>query len=265
MKPAATVVTGAGGGIGRALARLTAERHGGPLLLLGRSPGPLEETAGAVRRLGGAVETAAVDVRDRPALSAVLAAFDARHPVARAWVNAGVSAGPAPGGPLEAEEDVARLVETNLTGAIATVAALAGPMAARGTGRIGLVSSVAAIRPLPELATYSATKAGLLAYGEAIRPALAPRGVAVSVLLPGFVTSPMSARHLGPRPFEIPPERAARIMDDALAAGRAVRAFPWPMALLVRASRLAPRFVLDPILARFGAEIAPDGRTARGD
>lgn len=260
--PARTIaLTGASSGIGAALAaELSAP--GVRLALAGREAGRLEEVAAACRSRGAVAETAVVDVRDRAVLHAWLAAVDAAGAVDVLIANAGVSAGLGPRQSRERDDDVRRLVEVNLLGTIDTVSGLVEVMRARGRGHIVIVASVAGLRGYPAMPTYSATKAALIAYGEAIRGWLRPSGVAVTVVCPGFVTSPMSARHKGSKPFEVPVEKAARIIARGIAARRAVVAFPFLLALGARASRLLPAGLSDLAFRPFAAKIEADPRAS---
>jgi short-subunit dehydrogenase len=130
----------------------------------------------------------------------------------------------------------------------------------RGRGRIALMSSMAASRPLADMPSYSASKAAVRAYGEALRGWLGPRGIAVTVICPGFVTSPMSARHRGFKPFEISAERAADIIARGVVRRAAFVTFPWPLALLCWLDRRLPPKLADRLAAGFNAEIDPDPR-----
>lgn len=253
------VLTGASSGIGRALA----ERLAGPgvaLLLIARDEGRLAETAAAVRARGGAAETAALDVADRDATAAALAAFDAAGPVDLVIANAGVSLGLGPGRTPEDADAARRLWAVNLFGALNTVEPLLPAMIARRRGAVALMSSMAAIRPLPDMPSYSASKAALRALGEAWRSWLAPQGVAVTVICPGFVTSPMSARHRGFKPFEVAPERAAELIARGLARGAPYVTFPWPLALLSWLDRRLPPRLADLAGRGFAATIEPEAR-----
>jgi len=252
-------LTGASSGIGAALAAELAA-PGVRLALAGRDEARLEEVAATCRAKGATVETAAVDVRDRPGLHAWLAAVDAAGAVDVLVANAGVTAGLGPRQSRERDEDVRRLVEVNLLGAIDTVSGLVEAMRARRRGQIVLVASVAGLRASPSLPTYSAAKAGLIAYGEAIRGWLRPFGVAVTVVCPGFVTSPMSARHKGAKPFEMPVETAARIIARGIARRRPLVAFPFLLVLGMRASRLLPATLSDLCFRPFAAKIEADPR-----
>lgn len=252
-------LTGASSGIGAALAAELAG-PGVRLALAGREAGRLDEVAAACRSKGAVVETALVDVRDRGALHAWLAATDAGGEVDVLIANAGVSAGLGPRKSRETDDDVRRLVEVNLIGAIDTVGGIVEAMRARRRGQIVIVASVAGLRGYPAMPTYSATKAALIAYGEAIRGWLRPSGVSVTVVCPGFVTSPMSARHKGSKPFEMPVEAAARIIARGIAGRRAVVAFPFMLALGARLSRLLPAVLSDRAFEPFAARIERDPR-----
>ncbi len=252
-------LTGASSGIGAALAAELAG-PGVRLALAGREAARLADVAAACSAKGAVVETALVDVRDRATLHAWLAAVDAAGEVDVLIANAGVSAGLGPKKTRERDEDVRRLIEVNLIGAIDTVGGLVEAMRARRHGQIVIVASVAGLRGYPAMPTYSATKAALIAYGEAIRGWLRPSGVTVTVVCPGFVTSPMSARHKGSKPFEMPVEKAARIIAGGIARKRAVVAFPFLLALGARLSRLLPAALSDRAFEPFAAKIERDPR-----
>jgi short-subunit dehydrogenase len=103
-------------------------------------------------------------------------------------------------------------------------------MRRRGSGQIALVSSLAAYYGLPQTPTYCASKAALRAYGEALRLRLAPQGIAVSVVLPGFIDTSMTAGLKGPKPSLMSPERAAMLVRRGLERNRARIAFPRSLA-----------------------------------
>lgn len=251
------VLTGASGGIGEALAlRLAAP--GRQLLLAGRRAERLEAVAGLCRARGAAVETAVVDVREAEAVAAALLAFDEAGPVDLLIANAGVSAGLEPGRRPEAAGVSRRLMEINYGGMLNTVEPMLPRFIARRSGRIALISSIAALRPQPDLPSYSATKMAVRGYGVALRGWLREHGVGVSVIFPGFVTSPMSLRHRGAKPFEISAERAARIIVRGLERGRAVIAFPGPLAALAVLGMLIPPKMADFFEGGFRAYVDPD-------
>src|SRR5262249_13876488 len=211
----------------------------------------LEATAASCRAEGAIVETAAIDVADGAALAAWLEEFDRAHPVELVIANAGISAGPDPDSPGEPAATTLRQIATNLLGAVHTIAPLVPLLGGRRRGRIVAVASVAAYRGLPYSPGYCASKAGLRAYAEALRPALAPYGVGVTVVCPGFFASPMTDRWAGPTPFLASGERAARRLKRGIDRGRARVSFPWPLVLGMRFCDLAPAAIGDAILRRF--------------
>ncbi len=244
------VITGASSGLGAALARAYAA-PGVALGLVARNQARLAAVVEGCRASGATVEAAAIDVADRASLEAWLSAFDRAHPVDLVIANAGISAGPELGSAGEGIDMTTRQIATNLLGAVHTVAPLIPAMAARGRGRIVLVASLAAYRGLPYSPGYCASKAGLRAYGEALRAQLAGFGVGVTVVCPGFFTSPMTDRWAGPTPLLIGGEQAARKIKRGIDSGRGRVSFPWPMVLGMRFCDLLPAAMGDRILRGF--------------
>lgn len=256
-RPTAVVVTGAGRGIGAAIARAYAA-PGVALLLIGRDGSRLAGTAEACRARGAEAEIAAIDVSDAARLAEALLAFDARRPVDVVVANAGVSGGLGPNREAESFASAQRQLRVNLEGAVATVTPLLDPMRARKRGRVVLISSLAALQPIGDTAAYSASKAGIMMWGRSLADFLAPDSVVASVVCPGFVTSDMSARYLGPKPFEISADEAAALIVRRVAKGHETIAFPWPLVALIRLSNMLPRRLVRLVLARFPVTIAPD-------
>jgi short-subunit dehydrogenase len=252
------VITGASSGLGAALAQAFA----GPQMvmgLLGRDHPRLGRTAGACEAKGAVAEVAAFDVADAAEMARWLVKFDADHPVDLLIANAGTSAGPAPGCPSEGIETAARQVQVNLLGAINTVEPLLPALCRRGRGRIAIIASIAAYRGLPDSPGYCASKAGLRAYAEALRPRLAGFGVGVTIVCPGFFASPMTDRFDGPTPFLISAEVAARVIKRGLDRGRRRIAFPWPLVWGLQFCDLAPAIIGDAILRRYRFRIRAIG------
>jgi short-subunit dehydrogenase len=243
------VITGASSGLGAALALLYA-RPGVAMGLVGRDPERLAASAAACRAAGATVESVMIDVTDGSALAGWLETFDQAYPVELLIANAGTSAGPDPDIPGEPPAVTERQLGTNLLGAVHTIAPLVPRMCARGRGRIVAIASVAAFRGLPYSPGYCASKAGLRAYAEALRPQLVPYGVGVTVVCPGFFSSPMTDRWEGATPFLVSGERAARRIKRGIdRAARRIH-FPWPLVLGMRFCDMAPAAIGDAILRR---------------
>jgi short-subunit dehydrogenase len=119
------------------------------------------------------------------------------------------------------------------------------------------MASLAAFRGFPGSPTYCASKAMVRVWGEALRPELAPLGVAVSVICPGFVVSRMTAINKFHMPLLLSAERAARIIRSGLARNKARIAFPWRLYAMVRLIAALPPGLIDPLLARLPRKGAP--------
>jgi short-subunit dehydrogenase len=113
-------------------------------------------------------------------------------------------------------------------------------MMSRGHGQIGIVGSLAGFIPLPDAPSYCASKSAVLSYGLALRSLLRPHGIGVSVICPGYVTTPMTQQESGWKPFEMSAERAAALICRGLARNRPIIAFPFLLALLSRIGGILP-------------------------
>jgi short-subunit dehydrogenase len=150
-------------------------------------------------------------------------------------------------------EDLARtdaVVQTNFFGALHAVLPVVEHMRGRGRGHVALIGSLAALRGMAISPAYCASKAALKAYGDAVRPLLARDGVKLTVVLPGFVETAMSAVFPGDKPFIWSAEKAARHIGRKLAVGRAEIAFPGSLAFGMRLLTLLPHALADAILRR---------------
>ncbi|MDP4023270.1 SDR family NAD(P)-dependent oxidoreductase [Methylobacterium sp. NEAU 140] len=235
------LITGASSGIGAALARHYAVA-GTSLVLVGRNADRLEAEAQVCRARGAAVETAALDTRDRDAVRALVHATDAAGPLDLVVVNAAVNGGNQRG-EVETEETAFETGDINYTGSLNVMLPALSLMLARGRGQIALMSSLAAYAPLPDAPAYSGAKAALVAHGLALRQKVGPRGVRISVVTPGYVKTPMGGELKGWRPLEVSAEQAAAVIARGLAKNRDVIAFPFALAALARTVLLLPESV----------------------
>lgn len=231
---------GASSGIGEALAKR--------LVSLGARVAATSRNAATLEKLGAAY-TLPADVTDRASLAT---AFDAARillgDIDVAFVNAGTHL-PMRAWALDAEAAEA-LVRTNLIGAINTCALLAPYFAARGGGRIVLTASVAGYGGLPTGLIYGATKAALINFAETLYLDLAPRGVAVHLVNPGFVKTPLTDRNDFKMPALISAEEAARAILDGVAAGEFETHFPKRFTRVLKALQALPYRLYFPLVHR---------------
>jgi short-subunit dehydrogenase len=241
------LITGASSGIGAALAENFAA-DGVRLVLGGRSNERLASVAQACRLRGADVEATAVDVTERAAVVEWILDADRRQPLDLVIANAGVSGGTLKG--TESEDQARRIFAINIDGVLNTVFPALQPMLARKAGQIGIMASLAAYRGFPGAPAYGASKAAVRVWGEALRGDLAPLGVGVSVIMPGFIKTAMTDVNNFPMPFLMPAERAAAIVRRGLERNRPRIAFPWQTAFLAWLLGALPPTVVDPLLMR---------------
>jgi short-subunit dehydrogenase len=248
------LLTGAGSGLGAALAR----RYAAPgvrLALIGRNEARLAQVAADCVARGATVECASIDVTERAALAAWVTAADEAVPFDLVIANAGISGGTSG---LGESSDQSRLIfAINLDGVLNTIDPVLPRMRRRGAGAVALMSSLASFRGLPGAPAYGASKAAVRVLGEALRGDYMPSGVIVSVICPGFVTTPMTARNRFHMPFLMTADRAAEIMVRGLARGKARIAFPWPMYALTRLIAALPSALIDLFIGRLPRKAPP--------
>lgn len=245
------LITGASSGLGEALA-LAAAAPGRCLWLTGRNGARLEETALACRNKGASVSTAMLDVLDREAMKNFVTHADDAHPLDLVIANAGISGGTGGGG--ESDDQAREIFAINLTGVLNTIHPAIERMRPRRHGQVAVMSSLAALRGFPGAPAYSASKAAVKTYAEALRGALRGEGIGVSAICPGFVKSRMTDANDFPMPFLMDADKAAEIMLRGLRRNKAVIAFPWQMYWMVSFLSLLPPALAVRLLSQLPAK-----------
>lgn len=231
------VITGASSGIGEALARHYAGR-GATLALISR------------RRPDVAGVFYPVDVADVPALAAAAQDFVARFgPPDLVIANAGVASG-TDGTEIGDVAKLKKILDTNVAGLAATLAAFAPAMREAGRGTLAGVASIAGFRGLPGNGAYSASKAAAISWMESLRAELHGSGVSVVCICPGYIDTPMTRVNRFRMPFLLSADEAARRIARAIAARRRLAVIPWQMALVSLLLRVIPGWLFDRLAAR---------------
>lgn len=228
--PRCILITGATGGIGGALATAYAA-PGVTLILQGRRLDRLEELAAQCRAAGARVVLQALDVQDLETLRQWISEISRSEQPNLIIVCAGVNTSTGTNGNGEIWELSHALIEINVLATLATVQAALPAMRKRKSGQIALFSSLAGWRGLPATPSYSASKAAIKAYGEAMRDLLITDGVKINVIMPGYIESKMCFEMPGPKPLLWTPDKAARRIQRGLAANQARISFPFPLNL----------------------------------
>lgn len=223
------LLTGATGAIGQALVRQYA-RPGVHLYLQGRNQSLLAQLQLLAEQAGASVSLVVLDLTDQRALDVWLAELQTL-PIDLLILNHGININHGSDNQGESWAQAEQLLQINVMASMAIVHAVLPQMRQRRRGQIALMSSLAAWYGLPVTPTYSASKAALKTYGEGLRGWLAPQGVQVNVVLPGYVDSAMSRAMPGPKPFLWTAERAAAHIQKRLAANQGRISFPFPLNL----------------------------------
>jgi short-subunit dehydrogenase len=147
-------------------------------------------------------------------------------------------------------EKLRRVLDVNLTGLAATLAAFAPAMRAAGRGTLAGIASVAGFRGLAGNGAYCASKAGAITWLESLRTELYGTGVAVVCICPGYIDTPMTRVNRYRMPFLLPPDEAARRIARAIAARRRLAVIPWQMAAVSVLLRAMPGWLYDRLAAR---------------
>jgi decaprenylphospho-beta-D-erythro-pentofuranosid-2-ulose 2-reductase len=239
------IFVGATRGMGRALARLMAER-GATLFLLGRDAEQLERSAADLVERGALPVGRALLDLERPEMFAsavgtadrALGGFDTAVVTAAAFATQEA---------LEQDRQrLRRLLDTSFTGTVLLCEELRERLLARGGGTLCVFSSVAGDRGRSPVALYGAAKAGLSTYLEALDHRYHQRGLRVVCVKPGFVRTSMTAGLPEP-PFAGDPEEVARVVLAAIERGRPVVYAPpiwrWVMMVVRRLPRAVMRRV----------------------
>lgn len=185
------VVTGAGRGIGRAIA-LKFAAEGADVACVSRTAENSEKVAGEVRALGRKAWAVAVDVTDAAAVGAAGEKILAEAGRVDILVN---NAGVTRDGLLMrmSDEDWDVVMATNLRGAFLFTRAFSRSLIKQRSGRIINIASISGLLGNAGQANYSASKAGLIGFTKAVAREVASRGITVNAIAPGFVETDMTA------------------------------------------------------------------------
>ena len=237
-------ITGASSGLGENCARKLAA-EGCHVSISARS----EDKLAAIADGNANITAYACDVTDRERTHQIKAEMEAANgPVdlvilcAGAWFQSSLS--------KMKPENFQKTLDVNIMGIVNALDAVLPAMIERGSGHISWVSSVAGYGGLPNSASYGATKAALINMAEGSYNELARKGIALSVINPGFVRTPMTDKNDFPMPFLMEPDDAADKMIAGLKAKKFEIAFPWQLVWILKFLNILPYWLYLPIIKR---------------
>ena len=215
LRGASALVTGAGRGIGRAIA-LGLGRAGVGVTAVARTASEIESVAREITSAGGRAVAFAGDVRDpRVCAGAVARAREAHGRLQVLVNNAGVGAH-APVAETS-DEEWARILDTNLT-AVFRLTRAALPQLTDGGGHVFMISSLAGVNPIAGMAAYCASKAGLDHFAHCLMLEVRHQGVKVTTIAPGSVDTAFGGSRSGETSWMLRGEDVAATLLDLLRA-----------------------------------------------
>ncbi len=232
------LVTGASSGIGRALSLHYATR-GARVFAAARRVDRLRDLSEEARAAGGDIVPVAMDVADASAtMDRIRRLDDEAGGLDLVIANAGIHEET----PCKAFEwsKFEQTIDVNVTGACATLYALVPRMMERRRGHLVGISSAVAGVGIPAVSAYAASKAFLDTVLQAMRAELAPFGVHVTTIQPGFVESELNVRPDMKRPFLMETNEAVRHIAAAIDRGAGIRSFPWQLKAGFTLMRMLP-------------------------
>jgi NADP-dependent 3-hydroxy acid dehydrogenase YdfG len=236
-------ITGGSSGLGEGMARHLAAR-GHKLALAARRRERLEALAQELESTpGGRPLLFDLDVTEYETVAGVVE--DAAQQLGGLDIvvaNAGVAGSRAVGSDDLAA--VSKIIDTNVTGFIATVDAAVAQFRKQGHGHVVGISSVAGVRGMKNSGVYSASKAAVSRYLEAVRIETLADNIRVTEMAPGYIDTDLN-RSLKTRPFLVSGEAGTKAMADMIEAEVAFRYVPvWPWTIVAQALKWLPNSVI---------------------
>lgn len=242
------LITGASSGIGEALALYYAKQNIANLFICGRNAQRLLAVAAECAQTGVTVHSKILDVTDRQKTEAWIKSCNKKAPLNLIFANAGVSTG------AETAENIYNTFNTNIFGVLNTVTPAIDIYRKRKNNDspriIALTASIAGYHGLAGCPSYSASKACVKAYGEAMRIRLAQENIQMNVICPGFVRSRITDKNTCPMPFFMEAENAAEIIAKNIERNIGLIAFPFPMRLAAWLGAILPNCISNFIYSR---------------
>lgn len=242
------LLTGASSGIGEALALYYAKKpEVENIFICGRDKERLNAVKQACEALGNAnIHTKILDVSNKEAVEEWITTAEQTAPLNLVFANAGVAT------LEETPQNIFNTFNINVMGVINTIIPAVELYKKRADKNkiIAITASIAGYHGLPACPSYSASKACVKAYGEALRISLLPYNIQVNTVCPGFVRSRITDKNTCPMPFFMEAEPAAALIAERIEQNVGLIAFPMPMRFATWLLSILPNALSDFIYKR---------------
>lgn len=242
------LITGASSGIGEALALQYAKSTALNLFISGRNSERLQEVTRLCQNLGAKIHPQVIDVTNREAMQNWIRDCNQLAPLNLVIANAGI------GTTHDDTDSIYQTFDTNLYGVLNTILPVIEIYQNRGSKAgeksLAIISSIAGYHGLPTCPAYSASKAAVKAYGEALRVRLQPENIKVNIICPGFVRSRITDKNSCPMPFFMEAPAAAKIIAEGINANKAIISFPAPLRFSAWLGSILPNWLSDFIYSK---------------
>ena len=235
-------ITGASSGIGESLAYYYSQT-GCTIGIVARRKDRLLSVANECKKLGGNPLVYNIDVSNKEKCEDAAKDFvSINKGIDIIIANAGVGGDDniLSGNPSE----INKILKINLLGVINSVIPFIPTMKGQHSGKIAIISSIAAFRGIPEHGAYSSSKAALQNITESWDYTLKPHGISLTTIFPGYINTEMTKDHKFQMPFLIHSDKASKIIADAIKRKKRRLILPWQWKFIVPIFRILPRFLI---------------------
>lgn len=226
------IITGASSGLGFALALEYSKKQDVNLFLFGRNEKRLKEITCLCIKNGSQASYFVTDIINQAKMKSDINEIAVKYGVDIIIACAGVSAGTLDG--LETISQVNKLMDVNINGVLNTILPAIENMIPRRHGHVVIISSMASMIGLSSAPAYSASKGAVRIFGEALSGYLKQYNIKLSVVIPGYINTPMTQKNDFPMPFIMSSAKAAKKIIRGINKGKNIIAFPFIMYILLK-------------------------------
>jgi short-subunit dehydrogenase len=235
------LITGASSGIGAELAK-SYSKEKVRLLLLARSEERLQKIANICIKNGSEVKIVICDICSAD-IKVQIEKICASYKIDLLILSAGVSDGILNN--LKEFDKIQKIFDTNLIATINIMMPILYQMIENKNGTIGIISSLASMFPLSCAASYSSSKAAIKIFGESLRCYAKNYNVTISVIVPGFIDTPMTKKNNFYMPCKMSVEKATSIIISGLEKGQGLIVFPKIIYFILKLTNFLPYKIID--------------------